>query len=136
MIMNTAAARSFREVEEGMRCGMPERWMTRYKAECPELFPPDERGSALRPRAKRGAMEQLYECRQCDLEGRPYHLPPVCFGVDEPSQIAQKILREGSWARCLPCQEVARTLRAARGIHVVPASLQHGFQGEDDVESL
>ena len=80
---------------------------------------------------KGGVMKDLYECKQCKLEGRGYELAPTALGADEPSHIVDKILREGSWARCLACQEVARARRAALGKPASPA-LVHGFAGGDD----
>lgn len=76
-------------------------------------------------------MTEMYDRKQCKLEERKYELPPSAFRVDEPSQIYEKILREGSWARCLSCQEVARARHNDLG---KPASsaLEHGFAGADD----
>ena len=77
-------------------------------------------------------MSDVYQCRQCREEGRKYMLSPIAFGADECSQILDKILREGAWARCLSCQEVARARRAAQGLDL-SASLAHALEGEDDV---
>ena len=59
-------------------------------------------------------------------------LPPACFGADEPSQVLDRILQEGAWARCCACQEVANTKRAAQGL-LPSASLEHAFAGADDI---
>ena len=57
-------------------------------------------------------MRTLYRCMHCVLVGRtPAMKPPVAFGAQNPSEIAERITRHGIWTRCTLCQETASALR-------------------------
>ena len=54
------------------------------------------------------AMKRLYRCTQCFLtKQQVFEFPPPFFGANAPSEILDKILRHGAWARCTTCQTIA-----------------------------
>ena len=59
------------------------------------------------------ALNRRHRCAQCLLEGRDCWKLPDEFDVHTEEGVRKLILEQGSWARCVKCQEVATIRRKA-----------------------
>ena len=72
----------------------------------------DKRVKEESNRKQKGDMDTLYCCAQCLLLGKKAYMKPRhAFGAYDANEILPKILKQGAWARCLECKEIASTRR-------------------------